>query len=232
LHFLPILKLNNKFKVKKVRAIQVRNFAFIFLLGIFTLELKAQTGPGGVGSDDGTSNLQVWLKPDGFLNGGGDQAANGETVETWSNVSGYGNDATTDVGSGNNFLGATLDSTVAFFNGHPAVVFDGDFPGKDGFFVDDMNDDPSEATVFVVIAGGDFVNNVGVLVAHPDGQANSTATGNKSIGVWVQGDRALWGRFIQSNGTQRSFSNTAGIDVVSNDPLILVNHADGGSTLS
>lgn len=212
--------------------LHMRFFTLIFFCLALVITSFSQTGPGGVEKNDGTSHLQVWLKPSGFLNGGGTQALNGETVQTWLNSSGYGNNATTDIGAGNNFLGAPLDSTVAFFNGYPAVEFDGDFPGKDGFFLDNIIDDPNEATVFIVLAGGDFVNNVGVFVAHPDGQANSTAAGQKSIGVWVQGDRTLWGRFIQNNGTQRSFSSVNGIDVISNDPLIVVNHADGVNTLS
>ncbi len=197
---------------------------------IATISLLAQTGPGGVEKNDGASKLQVWLRPDGFRDSGGQPASNGETVETWLNFSGYGNDATGSTPG--SFEGAPLDSTITFFNGYPAVEFDGDFPGNDGFQLQDIVDDPNAATVIVVLAGGDFVNNVGVFVAYPDGQVGSTSASQKSIGIWVDDDRSLWGRFIESDNGIRSFSTSAGIDLVSNDPLIIMNHADGVGTLS
>ncbi|WP_109830713.1 DUF2341 domain-containing protein [Reichenbachiella versicolor] len=211
----------------------MRNLYTLLLVTVlFSFNLYAQTGPGGVGSSDGTSNLQLWLKPEGMLNGSNNPALNGETVETWQDASGHGHNGVTN-DSDENTDGVPLDSTIAFFNGYPGLIFDGDYPGgTDGYVVQDINDDPSEATVMVVLATADFVNNVGVMVAYDNGNAGSTTPGDKSIGIWVQNDRDLWGRVIQSNGSYQSFSNTSTVDLISRDPNIITVHADGVSTLS
>lgn len=206
-------------------------FSLIFLTSFSFYFSFAQTGPGGIGTSDGTSNLQLWLKPSGMLNGSSLPAINGEIVETWQDESGHNHDGVTnDADEDTN--GVPLDSTIAFFNGYPGLFFDGGFPGLDGYVVQDINDDPSEATVMIVLSTGDFINNVGVLVGYENGSVGSTSPGDKSIGMWVQDDRDLWGRFIQSNGTTRSFSNTTTENLASNDPYIITMHADGATTLS
>ncbi|WP_462248297.1 DUF2341 domain-containing protein [Ekhidna sp.] len=204
---------------------------YLLLSVVFAFNVYGQTGPGGVESNDGTSNLQLWLRPSGMLNGSSLPASNGEIVETWLDASGYGHNGVTN-DTDENTNGVPLDSTIAFFNGFPGLVFTGDFPGLDGYVVQDINDDPSEATVMIVLATSDFINNVGVFVGYDNGNVGSTTPGDKSIGVWVQDDRDLWGRFIQSDGTTRSFSNTSTTNLVSRDPYIITVHADGATTLS
>lgn len=198
---------------------------------LVTSVAQAQTGPGGVGTNDGTSNLQLWLRPDGMLDAGGSLASDGEIVATWADTSGYNHDAVTD-DIEENTDGVPLDSAISYLNNKSGLLFDGDFPGNDGYVVQDINVSASEATVLVVATAGDFVNNVGLFVGYSNGNAGSTNTTTKSIGMWVQDDRDLWGRFIQSNGTSRNYSNTVTANLPSNDPVIITNHADGVTTLS
>jgi len=229
-HFYHIYKSDFKYFIPyHMRKHLLKLNLLAIVLYLLTVNIaNAQTGPGGVGTNDGTSELQVWLRPDGFQNSSGNPASNGETVETWINFSGYGNNATGSTPG--SFEGAPLDSTISFFNGYPAVEFDGDFPGDDGFQLQDIIDNDSAATVILVLAGGDFVNNVGIFVGYPDGQVGSTSPSAKTIGIWVDDDRSLWGRFIEDGGPARSFSTANGIDIVSNDPLIIMNLADGVNT--
>ncbi|MEM7298244.1 MAG: DUF2341 domain-containing protein, partial [Bacteroidota bacterium] len=158
-------------------------------------------------------------------------ASNGEIVETWLDASGHNHNGVTN-DADQDTDGVPLDSTIAFFNGFPGLFFDGDFPGLDGYVIQDINDDGAEATVIIVLATSDFVNNVGVFVGYDNGNVGSTSPGAKSIGMWIQDDRDLWGRFIQSDGTTRSFSNTTTENLVSRDPYIVTMHADGVTTLS
>ena len=59
--------------------------------------LFAQSGPGGVGSTDGTSSLVLWLRPNIglFQDPNGTTAAlqSGDSVALWTDQSGWGNDA-------------------------------------------------------------------------------------------------------------------------------------------
>lgn len=62
----------------------------------FSLCLFAQTGPGGVGTNDGTSTLEIWLLAND-LNADGDTGnnpGNGSLVSTWSDYSGNSNNFT------------------------------------------------------------------------------------------------------------------------------------------
>ena len=58
------------------------------LLLVFNPTASAQTGPGGVGSDDGSSDLQLWIRAD-ELSGFSD----GDLINMWPDASGYGHDA-------------------------------------------------------------------------------------------------------------------------------------------
>lgn len=71
-------------------------FFFFLFKGVY-----AQTGPGGVGANDGSSNLRVWLLADD-INADGDLSNNptvGSRVSSWNDYSGNGNNYTN---SGNN----------------------------------------------------------------------------------------------------------------------------------
>lgn len=73
---------------------------FIFSLVLINIDVKGQTtGPGGVGTTDGTSNLILWLRADyGVLDGLGMPVAYGNTVYQWQDLSGYNNHFINDYG--------------------------------------------------------------------------------------------------------------------------------------
>lgn len=104
----------------------------------------AQTGPGGVGTTDGSSTLEVWLQADQnvFNDAGVTLASDGQTVQQWNDLSGNGfNASQLTAGEQPSFQAGEI-------NGLPVVRFDG---SNDSF-----NDDYSGVggitarTVFVV----------------------------------------------------------------------------------
>jgi len=71
------------------------------------------TGPGGLYSTDGTSNLVLWLRADKGVSLGG-----GTEVMTWADQSGYGHNASGSVGST-----PDLVTGASGINGMPALNF-------------------------------------------------------------------------------------------------------------
>ncbi|MEP1095452.1 MAG: T9SS type A sorting domain-containing protein, partial [Cyclobacteriaceae bacterium] len=83
-----------------------------FLLPAF--QLSGQTGPGGVSKTDGLSELILWLDANQI-----DDVASGNTVGTWSDVSGYNHNVTSATVNGRpNYL-------VNQINGFPSLNFSG-----------------------------------------------------------------------------------------------------------
>jgi|JI10StandDraft_1071094.scaffolds.fasta_scaffold00308_44 hypothetical protein len=75
-----------------------------------TVVVTGVTGPGGVGATSGTSQLVLWLDANRVT------AANGATVTSWNDVSGYGNNFTAGTG-------AVFNTNSV--NGYPAFSFNG-----------------------------------------------------------------------------------------------------------
>lgn len=89
----------------------MRTFSTILtLLFIAPFGLFAQTGPGGVGSTNGSSNLILWMNANNIA------GSNGSTITSWADASGYNHNFT----SGN---GATLSKPAQ--NGNAALTFNG-----------------------------------------------------------------------------------------------------------
>lgn len=82
----------------------------IALFIFFAFSGMAQTGPGGVGTADGSSSLVLWLDANTV------SGTNGATVTTWLDQSGNGH----DFSDGN---GAVYNESVV--NGYPAFSFNG-----------------------------------------------------------------------------------------------------------
>lgn len=74
----------------------------------------AQSGPGGVGTTNGTSSLKLWLKADD----GPSTTTNGQQVSTWSDRSGASNHVSSSGSSR-----PTFETNVQ--NGQPAINFNG-----------------------------------------------------------------------------------------------------------
>ncbi|MFK8044023.1 MAG: hypothetical protein AB8B72_00910, partial [Crocinitomicaceae bacterium] len=88
---------------------------FTFTL-LFFSQLYSQTGPGGVGRNDGTSSLVLWLDVNTETTG-----VNGMALSTWHDRSGNGLDFPAGTASSGN--GATYNSSGV--NGYPTLTFNG-----------------------------------------------------------------------------------------------------------
>ncbi len=103
-----------------------------FSLGI----VNAQTGPGGIGTKDGTSNLTLWLDADNL------NLSDGANVTTWPDSSGYGNDAVSATGREPVFK-------TGIVNGKPVVRF----TNANSTYLtisDDTSLDPDEISIIIV----------------------------------------------------------------------------------
>ncbi len=98
---------------------------------IFINFLYGQTGPGGIGTTDGTSNLVLWLNANTIT------ATSGTTITNWNDKSGYG----FDFNAGN---GAIFNATAV--NNYPAMHFNGTSHYFQTAYSATLN--PSEFTVF------------------------------------------------------------------------------------
>lgn len=88
----------------------MKTFFTLMTLLIAPFAMFAQTGPGGVGSTNGASNLILWMDANNIT------GTNGSTITTWTDASGYNH----NFGAGN---GATLAKPAQ--NGNSALTFDG-----------------------------------------------------------------------------------------------------------
>jgi hypothetical protein len=76
---------------------------------LFTIT-QAQNGPGGISTTNGTGNLVLWLKANSL------SLPNGANVSSWSDQSGYNNNAVSNVGNEPIFQAAT-------YNNQPTINF-------------------------------------------------------------------------------------------------------------
>ncbi len=67
---------------------------YFLLLGNTNAQITGNTGPGGVGGADGTSELVAWYYPSNMRDATNVLPSDGETVNTWLDGSGYGNTLT------------------------------------------------------------------------------------------------------------------------------------------
>ena len=78
----------------------------IVITGTEPTAVASPKGPGGIGSDDGTSGLVAWYKPDGLRNSSNALPSDGQSVSSW--IDGSGNNKTI-----NNSGSATYQSGVS-----------------------------------------------------------------------------------------------------------------------
>ncbi|MFP5470179.1 MAG: T9SS type A sorting domain-containing protein [Bacteroidia bacterium] len=85
----------------------------ILILAWFApLMMVAQTGPGGVGSSDGTSTLKMWYKTDGNI------SVDNTKIENWTNSGGI---STLDIKSNGALRPTLIENSV---NGYDEIYFD------------------------------------------------------------------------------------------------------------
>ena len=117
----------------------------IVLINLLNLvELKAQTGPGGIEDTGGSSDLTVWLDANKLSN------SDGTNVSSWTDQSGYSNTASAPSGNEPVFHTNVLNS-------HPIIRFTA--ANNDYFRIsDDASLKPAKISIFVV---GSYTSNSG-----------------------------------------------------------------------
>ncbi|MEM9338924.1 MAG: T9SS type A sorting domain-containing protein [Bacteroidota bacterium] len=178
----------------------------------------SQTGPGGFGTKDGTSDLVLWLKADaGVLNGSSAAATNGEGVGTWQDQSGYGLQAISAATS------PTYTSSNANFNGLPSLTFSG---GSTEFlFIEDdadeapQLDNTSGIAIFYVynpdnssgvrahLSKRDSYNNQESYTAFENGSQNSRINSSSDVGQNINSGTTYINAITFQNGTFEHFLN-------------------------
>jgi hypothetical protein len=95
----------------------------LLVVGALGQSVSAQTGPGGVGTSDGTSDLRLWVRgEDGIQSDGGG-------VTDWIDQSGYGNDLFNASSPSGDNIGQPQESGAPGFS---VVRFTDPDPGTDG----------------------------------------------------------------------------------------------------
>lgn len=88
----------------------MKTFFTLIILLIAPFAMFGQTGPGGVGSTNGTSSLILWMDANNIT------GTNGSTINAWTDASGYNHNFTSGTG-------ALLAKPAQ--NGNSALTFDG-----------------------------------------------------------------------------------------------------------
>src|SRR5690606_25174370 len=113
-------KRNQRRELKNVRSRRQRMFLESLEQRSMLATITAGAGPGGFESFSSATSLALWLDATDPLNGGA-LPANGATVSTWMDKSGFGRNATTGPGSG---VGTPKYVTAdAAWNGLGAISF-------------------------------------------------------------------------------------------------------------
>ena len=171
----------------------------------------AQTGPGGVGTTDGGSALELWLRGDQGVfsdTGCSASASGGNDVACWTDLSGHDNDAT-DATSG-----TSDDRPVFSASGGPAstpsLLFDPDASGKDtDQLLDGMLSKSDAVTLMAVYShSGGTISDGTVLELHDGG---SPTSGTRNIVQARVGDQTL---AYFANGNTRTGGTFTGGEVV------------------
>lgn len=171
----------------------------VFIIGVTALflsqHLVAQTGPGGVGT--AATNV-LWLSADNgvYNNAGTTPAANNDNVQQWNDRSGNGRNASQST------LALRPNYITGVRNGFPGIRFT---EASDDQILSTGVTSANEASIWAVASYSSLPTpNDGIIQAAPAGQAFSSGTADKVLGLWVSsaGSRAVWGRGVQSNSTQ------------------------------
>lgn len=111
-------------------------FLFLCISTLISTKIKAQIAPGGVGKNDGTTALRLWLKADAGVTG--------TPVSQWNDQSGRGNHLIQATSTNRPVL------TANALNGFPALTFDNnDYLYLNNLLGSELFDNDS-ATIFFV----------------------------------------------------------------------------------
>ncbi|GAA4299465.1 T9SS type A sorting domain-containing protein [Aestuariibaculum suncheonense] len=129
---------------------------FTLLCGItFFNFTHAQTGPGGVGSNDGNSNLIMWYRPDSGI------STTSSSIDSWTNAAGISDFDLLESGTQRPTL---LSGTL---NGLNEVHFNGNNRLRTGLTLSSSNFIINEASTFVVAKADNITQQSSVYTTDP-----------------------------------------------------------------
>ncbi|WP_299386892.1 T9SS type A sorting domain-containing protein [uncultured Lacinutrix sp.] len=120
------------------KSLSIVLFFFCVILSIPFNIINAQTGPGGVGANDGTSDLIIWYRPDNGI------VTSGTSINSWANSAGISAFNLSESGS----VRPTLVSNA--INGYDEISFNGANRLRTGFTLTTSNFITNQATSVVV----------------------------------------------------------------------------------
>ncbi|HEX9601707.1 MAG TPA: hypothetical protein VF985_09465, partial [Mariniflexile sp.] len=110
----------------------------IFLVVIFFNNTYSQTGPGGVGSNNGTSDLIIWYRPDNGI------STTGTLIDSWINSAGVSAFNISETGTQRPTL------VAGAINGYDEVSFSGSNSLRTGLTLNSSNFIVNQASSFIV----------------------------------------------------------------------------------
>ena len=175
----------------------MKKILLLLIIAFLSLEIFAQTGPGGVGTTSGSGNLKLWLR--------GDSTSIATGVDTLFDLSGYNNHfVQTDV---------IYQPSITTINGFNALDFDGsgDFLlNKDG---NNYLDGQTAFTLLFVIKSDVTATDKGFFIAdYPEGSDDSLALRYDATGT--NGGQA--NILTASTGANGVVESSAGIQSTNN----------------
>ncbi|NCO62818.1 MAG: T9SS type A sorting domain-containing protein [Flavobacteriales bacterium] len=127
----------------------------LVLVCIFFNSINAQTGPGGVGTNDGNSSLIIWYRPDNGI------STTGSLIDSWTNSAGLAAFNISETGSQRPTL---ISGTL---NGYNEVSFNGSNRLRTGLTITSSNFITNQASSFIVVKANNTTQNSSVYTTDP-----------------------------------------------------------------
>lgn len=166
---------------------------------IVSLNIHAQTGPGGVGNP---SSNELWLpvEENCYIDAGTIAGINNSNIQLWNDISGNSNNAIQTTPT----FKPSLNTNA--LNGFSTLTFNG---STDRILSAGLTTS-SQVTLFTVVQFNNLTNNNdGIIQASPAGTAFTSTTSDKSIGMWINTSNGrIWGRGVQANNVSQNISQT------------------------
>ena len=210
----------------------VRKILFVALILFLSFWSHAQTGPGGYGKTDGSTNLVLWLKADvGVEEADASVPEDTDPITLWNDQSGYGNNAI--VGGGT----PSYNVSDAGFGNRPSIQFvDGDTEWLQVADADEL-DDTDEISIFYVyrpdngsgtrahLSKRNGNNNQQSYVFFENGSQNSRINNRNDAGAGINGGTTYINSITYEPNSFNHFLNQAVGGPVSGAGASIANNA-------
>lgn len=176
--------------------------------------IYAQSGPGGVGSS--ATNV-IWLK----ANAGTSTTSDGVAVTGWNDQSGNVKNASASSGQEPVYKANIINSTL------PALRFTA---ASNHRMLSTGVSSSGTLSLWAVVQFSSLPSsNPGIVQGSPAGLAFSSTAGDKSVGLWVENTGKVWGRGVQTDGTQKNISK---VTTLSSGTFYIINTVYDGTNIN